>query len=393
MLKFTQFLHESADHDGEMHPYLQFLTSNHGVPDDPSLHEATIIPIHQIQPAGKNPLRAAKQAFDHIGNGNNPHTGEPMPVYGSKEYKKMVSDAHARLKEKHGVDPKNLLAGNKKLQDSSGAHILDKHGKQIYSQGLSLSPADDRHGINTCPKASTECKSACLAHTSGAMARAKATQDAKKRKTDALFKSPEDMAIALHHHISKEEKAAKKDGTYSYSARMNTTSDIPQSVYHGLRKAHPDTQFYDYTKEHKQVLHNLKHKDEPGHNNLHLTFSSTGVHHDESNWHHCREVLKAGGNVAMVSRSKNAIKGKEQTAKNQLPHTVHDHDTGEKWPTLDGDGRSHDLAGHGDARFLDKPGHIAMLHLKGVNPKKAGNFSVPHGDDRVAHVSASKTKE
>lgn len=387
MLKFKEYLAESQEHDGEMHPYLQFLTSPHGIPDDPSLHENTVIPIHQIKPAATNPLRRAKQAFDHIGNGNNPHTGEKLPTYGSKEYKKVVSDAHSRLKEHHNVDPKNLLAGNKKLQDSSGSNIKDKEGKEVFSQGLSLSPADDRHGINTCPKASKECKSACLAHTSGAMARAQATKDAKKRKTDALFKSPEDMAIALHHHISKEEKLAKKDGTYNYSARMNTTSDIPQSVYHGLRKAHPDTQFYDYTKEHKQVLHNLAHKNEEGHKNLHLTFSSTGVHHDESNWKHAREVLKSGGNVAMVSTSKNAIKGTDEKEKNKLPKVVHDHDTGEKWPTVDGDGRSKDMEGHGDARFLDKPGHVAMLHLKGVNPKAVGNFAVPHDKDRVAHVS------
>lgn len=378
MIKFKEFLQLEESELG--HQYLDFLTSYIYLDD---LNESVI----PIQKAGENPLRKVTAAFDKIGEGKNPHTGEPLHPYGSKEYKKVVADAHARLKEKHKVDPKNLLAGNKKLADSSGENIKDKEGKHIFSQGVSLAPAYKGCGVDTCPKASKECKSACLAHTSGAMARAQATKDAKIRKTHAIFDSPEDSAIALHHHIQKETKAAKKDGTYNYSVRMNTTSDIPQRAYEGLRKANPHTQFYDYTKEHKQVLHNLSNKHAEGQKNLHLTFSSTGVHHAESNWKDARKVLRAGGNVAMVSRNKNAIKGKEEKEENKLPKQVHDTDTGEKWPVIDGDGRSKDQEGHGDARFLDKPSHIIGLHLKGVTPKKAGNFSVPHDHDRIAHVS------
>jgi len=375
MIKFKEFITEKR-----MHPYLEFLTS-HIYPDE-DLNESTVIPIHKETPIGK-----VKRAFDHIGDGKNPHTGESLPEYGTKAYKDMIKNVHSRLKEKHGVDPKNLLAGNHKLQDSTGEHIKTKNGKMIFSQGLSLAPAHVINGVNTCPKASTKCKEACLAHTSGAMARSQQIKDAKVRKTEALFNSPEDTALALHHHITKEKKAAEKAGDYGYSVRMNTTSDIPQKVYHGLRKAHHDVQFYDYTKEHKQVLHNLEHKDEPGHKNLHLTFSSTGVNHPESNWHHARKVLDAGGNVAMVSKSINTRPGKELKAHNILPTAVHDKETGKHYPTLDGDGRSKDLDGHGDARFLDKPGHVAMLHLKGVNPKKAGDFAVGHDHDtRIAHV-------
>lgn len=340
-----------------------------------------------------NPITRIQRAFDHIGNGNNPHTGEPLPAHGSKAYKEVIKAAHERLKAAHGVNPKGLLAGNKKLQDSSGAHIKDKEGRQIFSQGLSLSPAHKINGINTCPKASTECKKHCLAHTSGAMARTKHVADAKKRKTEALFNSPEDTALALHHHITNEKKLAAKskgkDDHYGYSVRMNTTSDIPQKAYHGLRKAHPDVQFYDYTKEHKQVLDNLerKKKGEEGHKNLHLTFSSTGVGHSESNWHHARKVLDAGGNVAAVSTAINAKKGKELKHNHILPKQVHDKETGKHYPTLDGDGRSPDLDGHGDARFLDKPGHVAMLHLKGVNPNQAKQFAIPHDKNtRIAHV-------
>jgi hypothetical protein len=360
--------------------FLEHLMSD--VYEDEMLNEDATIPIHK-----ESPIARVKRAFDNIGEGKNPHTGEALPDHGSKAYKDMVKNAHARLKANHGVAPNSLLAGNHKLQDSTGEHIRTKNGKMIFTQGLSLAPAHIVCGVNTCPKASTKCKEACLAHTSGAMARSQQVKDAKIRKTEALFKSPEDTAIALHHHITKEKKLAEKAGDYGYSVRMNTTSDIPQKVYHGLRKAHPDVQFYDYTKEHKQVLDNLANKKEPGHKNLHLTFSSTGVNHEESNWHHCRKVLDAGGNVAMVSRSINKRPGKELKPHNILPTIVHDQQTGKHYPTLDGDGRSHDLDGHGDARFLDKPGHVVMLHLKGVHPNKAGNFAVAHDPKtRIAHV-------
>lgn len=376
---------EYVQADQEMIPeYYEFLMSD-------SIFNADLNEDTQPITIHRNPISRIQQAFDHIGNGNNPHTGEPLPAHGTKAYKEVIKAAHERLKEKHGVNPKGLLAGNGKLQGSSGEHIRDSQGRMIFSQGLSLSPAVKVQGINTCPKASTKCKEHCLAHTSGAMARTQQVADAKLRKTHALFDSPEDTALALHHHITNEKKLAAKskgkDDHYGYSVRMNTTSDIPQKAYHGLRKAHPDVQFYDYTKEHKQVLHNLEHKNEEGHKNLHLTFSSTGVNHAESNWKDARKVLDKGGNVAMVSQSINAKKGKEQKDHHKLPKQVHDKETGKHYPTLDGDGRSDDLEGHGDARFLDKPGHIAMLHLKGVKPKDAGEFAVAHDHKtRIAHV-------
>jgi hypothetical protein len=379
MIKFKEFVTAEP-----MDEFLEHLMSDI-YPDDFLVEEAgKVIPISKHP---DTPIAKVKKAFDHIGEGKNPHTGEALPDYGSKAYKDMIKNVHARLKEKHGVDPKNLLAGNHKLQDSTGEHIKTKNGKMIFSQGLSLAPAHKIGGVNTCPKATDDCKKVCLAHTSGAMARSQQVKDAKIRKTEALFGSPEDTALALHHHINKEKKAAEKAGDYGYSVRMNTTSDIPQKVYHGLRKAHHDVQFYDYTKEHKQVLDNLANKKEPGHKNLHLTFSSTGVNHPESNWHHAAKVLDAGGNVAMVSKSINVRPGKVAKDHNILPTIVHDQKTGKHYPTLDGDGRSPDLDGHGDARFLDKPGHVAMLHLKGVHPSKAGNFAVSHDPKtRIAHV-------
>lgn len=393
MKTFKEFLELEESEYG--HPYLDFLVS----PIYPEELYETTIPIKSAEQAGSNAGRRVKAAFDAIGEGKNPHTGEPLPKFGSKEHKEIMKGVHERLKKNHGVNGKSLLAGNLKMgetKEGSGHTIKDKEGKEIFMQGMSGAPAHSCGGINTCPKASTECKASCLGKTSGAMARVPATMEAKKRKTEALIKSPEDTALALHHHIQHEQHIADKGHKggkpYSYVVRMNTTTDHPQKWYEGLRKANPKTQFHDYTKEPKQVLHNLDHKGEEGQRNLHLTFSSTGVHHPESNWEDARKILRKGGNVAMVSRAKNAIKGKEEKEHNKLPKVVHDTETGEKWPTLDGDGRSKDMPGHGDARHLDKPGHIAMLHLKGVTAEKAGNFAVPHDHDRVAHVSTSKHK-
>ncbi len=378
MISFKNYVVENSE--SPMHPYLEFLTSNIYLEED--LNENTIIPIQK-----ESPIAKVKRAFDAIGEGKNPHTGTPLPTYGSKEHKEMMKGVAERLREKHGISHKSLLAGNKKLEDSSGKEIKDHSGKSIFTQGMSLAPAYKGCGVDTCPKATTQCRAACLGKTAS-LNRMKSVQDIKEKKTHALFDSPEDTALAIHDHIHREKKAAKKDGGYNYSVRMNVTSDIPQKVYHGLRKAHSDVQFYDYTKEHKQVMNHLDHKDEEGHKNLHLTFSSTGLHHDESNWKQTREVLRKGGNVAMVSMAKNAShdKSKQNDTEHQLPTHVHDTETHEKWPTLDGDGKSNDLEGHGDARFLDKPGHIAMLHLKGVKKADAANFAVSHDKNRIVHA-------
>ena len=377
---------------GKDNNYLEFLTSEHHW--DLPIKEA-----NEDKPT--NPIRRIESAFNAIGEGKNPISGGPMPTYGSKEYRGVVKQAHEYLKQKHGFvggTITHLLSGNAKLQHSTGEHILSKEGKPIFSQGFELSPAHNIHGINTCPKR-TEihcpktgklvggCAASCLGKTAGGNIQfPKATSEAKLKKTNALFDSPEHMAVAINHHIEKEKRAANVSSAefphgYKYAVRMNVTSDIPQAAYKGLRTKHPDVQFYDYTKEPKQVLHHLAHKNEPGHQNLHLTFSSTGVHHPQSNWSDARKVLQAGGNVAMVMNNKAPKRspktyypGKENEPKYALPTHVHDVKTGTHYPVINGDFT------RGDARFLDEPGHVVGLYKKGHS--NFGSFAVDYDKEK-----------
>jgi hypothetical protein len=109
------------------------------------------------------------------------------------------------------------------------------------------------------------------------------------------------MAVFAYEVMALSRKA--ESVSMAPATRPNATSDIPyeligldiDGVQHAnIFAAFPHVSFYDYTKITKRAL---RHALGLFPSNYHLTFSRT-----ESNHADCINVLKRGGNVAMVFR-------------------------------------------------------------------------------------------
>ena len=121
---------------------------------------------------------------------------------------------------------------------------------------LHLAPSDVS-GYNTCPKATSGCKSACLntAGRGGMFKKGESTnviQEARKRKTRMFFERRMDYMLALYQDIKLGIKQSKRLGLTPVF-RLNGTSDISWEKYDmlpGLNvfECFPEVQFYDYTK-------------------------------------------------------------------------------------------------------------------------------------------------
>ncbi len=108
---------------------------------------------------------------------------------------------------------------------------------------------------------------------------------------------------------------------------------------HKIFELFPNVQFYDYTKHFNRMIKYLK-SDMP--KNYHLTFSR-----NEANDFQSTQVLKAGGNVAVVFRK-------------ELPETY------KGFKVINGD--EHDL------RFLDEANVVVGLKEKLTIDKKTGKL-------------------
>jgi hypothetical protein len=124
--------------------------------------------------------------------------------------------------------------------------------------------------------------------------------------------------------------------------RLNGTSDLGwEGLARQIMAEFPNVQFYDYTKVKPRMLKFCQGK-MPA--NYHLTFSRS-----ETNWEDCKEVLKAGGNVAAVFYK-------------QLPKDY------EGYTVVDGD--------LSDLRFLDSKNVIVGLKAKGKARHDDSNFVI-----------------
>lgn len=238
-------------------------------------------------------------------------------------------------------DPIQLLTKNKKLEKAEketegGERILLPDGRGIQTTGLSLSP-DYREGkLKLCPN-SASCRGLCLGKTAGQYGFSDAPENqpitgprisVRQRamnRTLAFLREPEAMAVRLYDDIERAKRMADMKGDH-LGVRLNTLSDLDPRIFKGLINNHPDVSFYDYSK--------MKWK--PIAENHHITYSSTGLSQDgvdnpNSNWLQMRDHLNKGKNVAMVFTHKGS----------DLPHTVHDEETGESYRVVDG--RTHDF--------------------------------------------------
>ncbi len=272
---------------------------------------------------------------------------------------------HAMRKEAHRVLGKSKLLGNEASNPK-----LAKSGEKIPdhdTKALSLAPST-MSGVDVCPKASSECKAACLGSSAG-RGQMKSVRNARITKTKKLFDHPHLFYAKLDDEIHSAKKSAAKNDK-KLAVRLNVISDIPhEHLAPKLFEKHKDVKFYDYTK----IAGRTNHAKKPS--NYHLTLSSTGLNHGESNWKDVRKHLDKGGVAAMTFKIPSRGKGSET----QLPTHVHDEETGKKYRVVDGDEHDHR---HLDKKIHGIPEHegvIAGLKLKGGAPnmKRAGNFAVP----------------
>jgi hypothetical protein len=191
---------------------------------------------------------------------------------------------------------------------------------------LNLAPYN-LSGYQVCPMASVGCAKACL-HTAGNPVFQKQKDKGRINRTRFYMQSRTEFLTKLFKELKNHQIYCEKNKLIPI-ARLNTTSDISWEV-HEVFKMFPDIQFYDYTKIKKRVIKYLS-KQYPS--NYHLTFSL-----NESNYQDSMEVLKMGGNVAIVFRK-------------ELP------DTYKGYKVVNGD--EHDL------RFLDPQNVIVGLKAKG----------------------------
>ena len=191
---------------------------------------------------------------------------------------------------------------------------------------------------NVCPSASPECIAACL-NTAG-RGQQNNVQQARIRKTEFFHKNRSGFIWQLANEIEMLKKRSKKAG-YKFAVRLNGTSDLSWERFRlldgqSLMDAHPDVQFYDYTKVYNRL------QDEVA--NYYLLFSYSG-----NNKAQCLAALKRGYNVAVVFKA-------------QLPARV--------WHRRVFDGDQHDL------RFTDPDTRIIGLRAKGRARKADDSFVV-----------------
>lgn len=201
-------------------------------------------------------------------------------------------------------------------------------------------------GFQVCPKASPQCRDACL-YTAGRGIYSK-VQKARIAKTLAFFNEREKFMEILVNDIKSLIKKAKK-AKMTPAVRLNGTSDIAWEKmacivdgekFKNVMVAFPNVQFYCYTK----ILGRTAALSLP---NYHLTFSLS-----EENDSDAIKALSQGYNIAVVMNTK---KNEPKPA------------TWGGYPVVDGD--------ETDVRFYDpKGGHIVALSAKGQAKKMGLGF-------------------
>ena len=219
-----------------------------------------------------------------------------------------------------------------KLMFTNGNPKTDKNLKieslkKYWIKRLNLAPASIS-GFNTCASASKGCREACL-HEAGNPVFMPQKTLGRVNRTLLLFKDLARFKSMAAREIRNHEINCKKHGLKPV-IRLNTTSDIMfEKQKFNFMQDFPNVQFYDYTKHFNRMIKYLR-GELPA--NYHLTFSR-----NEANDFQTTQVLKAGGNVAVVFRK-------------ELPKTY------KGFKVINGD--EHDL------RFLDDKNVVVGLKEK-----------------------------
>ena len=237
-----------------------------------------------------------------------------------------------------------------KLLSTGNPKILKGTKKGYNTFILHLAPADVS-GYNTCPKATTGCKTACLntAGRGGMFKKGETTnviQQARIRKTQMFFEERNGFMEWLVKDIELGIKQSAKVNLIPVF-RLNGTSDLSFEKYEVVRngvlyrnifEAFAEVQFYDYTKILGRKVNAIA--------NYHLTFSAADGNDDD-----VRKAIAQGYNVATVFGIKKTL---------PMP------DTYEGRPVFNGD--------DSDLRFLDPQGVVVGLYAKGKAKKDTTGF-------------------
>lgn len=226
---------------------------------------------------------------------------------------------------------------NPKLRKSNAA------GTPFQTWGLAMAPARES-GYQLCSSSSAACRVACLYRQGHS--RADTTIAACRIAKAVAWKEHRDWFVQqLTHELRTIERRADRDG-FEVAVRLNLTSDVMwEREIPELFSRFTTFQAYDYTKHFPRMMRYTRGDLPP---NYHLTFSRS-----EDNEMQCREVLAAGGNVAIVFRSR------------QFPPRYLG------FPVIDGD--------ETDLRFLDPSGVVVALSAKGTAKSDDTGFVVDSG--------------
>lgn len=222
-----------------------------------------------------------------------------------------------------------------------------------------MAPADLGGVGNLCPHASAGCKALCLGWFSGQAGMVKgnrkrainSVRSSRVRKARMFMRARASFMSEMFAGIDRAKRKADREGL-QLCVRLNGATDI---AWEGIRtlgranradmsgelvnetvfEAFPQIQFVDYTKNPRRALAAAQGK-LPA--NYHLTFSRS-----EDNEAQCRDVLAAGGNVAVVFAG-------------EMPSTY--------LGAMVVDGDTHDL------RHLDPKGVVIGLTPKGTKAKR-----------------------
>lgn len=234
-----------------------------------------------------------------------------------------------------------LLTTNAKLDKSSRAAAA------YLLRGLTLAP----HGLsghNVCPGSSVGCRASCNLWFAGQRVSPQA-RNAAVRDTRWFFRDPETFKEELHRDIIRVQRSAYRKGLTPL-IRLNMASDLDWT---SVIAAHPDIQFFDYTKIRSRFRAYLAGT-LPA--NYRLTFSR----HEKHSETEIAGFLREGGNVAQVF---DVLYNPQWKKFGALPETVEI--DGESFPVIDGD--VHDVR----LPEVDGTGVIVGLRLKGTNAAKS----------------------
>lgn len=204
------------------------------------------------------------------------------------------------------------------------------------------------------------------------------TKTARLNRTRKII-DPEKRAAFIadiDRDIQHLQKVASRENMRP-ATRLNGTSEIdwthPDFWHKGvsLFARHPSVQFYDYTKNIRQMKAYLAAKagkDKAFPQNYYLTFSYNGY-----NWPICRQVLDAGGNISMAFRIR---------AHEMKPLSF------DGYKCIDGD--TSDIRFYDDKKQSGGKGVIVALAAKGSSHRVITSFIVSPLDKRLVWPTGSK---